>query len=334
MNKAQKKMVSLILIILGAVMLLASIICFAMTGMYVSALEDAMYTSMSVSDLKMLIRAAEGASSLLGGYGEMSDLFGGYSPIPQSQLGAMKFCIGGRGWFLVLGLLFAGCGVALLMMDLDSRTVKRAKDALNKGMNSASLMVKDAVDKATVKCPACGKICTAKTAFCPACGSKMPAPAGKVVCPGCGAMHAAGRAFCTTCGSQLPKPAPAAPRTRTVCPGCGAGFDGHAAFCPECGLKLSAPEPIPLPPVEDKIPCPGCGAMHSPRAAFCTSCGMRFSEAAPAPVFEPAPEPASEPKSESEPAPIREANLFCTNCGAKLPEGAQVCPDCGAPADD
>lgn len=323
MNKAQKNKVSLILIIAGAVMLVLSIVCFVMTGIFVSAMEDAFAmfgVSPSAANLKALFDTAESAASMMGGFG-MGDLYE-LAGVSKGQIAMIKFCIGGRIWFLVLGLLCAGGGVALRLLDLDPRTVKRAKAALSQGVNSASMMVKDAVDKATVKCPSCGKVCSAKTAFCPSCGTKMPAPAGKVICPGCGATHAAGRAFCTTCGSALPKPEPAAPKT--VCPGCGAKFDGRVTFCSECGTKLAAPEPIPLPPVDDKVPCPGCGAMHAPKAAFCTGCGMRFS--APVPTFEPAPA--------AEPEPVREANIFCTNCGAKLPEGAQVCPACGAPTED
>ena len=85
--------------------------------------------------------------------------------------------------------------------------------------------------------------------------------------------------------------APAAPAAeKEKCPKCGAELPDGAKFCLSCGEKIQRDD--------GTVVCPNCGKTV-PKGKFCFECGYKFAE------------------------------NVCPKCGAKLPEGAKFCLECG-----
>ena len=97
--------------------------------------------------------------------------------------------------------------------------------------------------------------------------------------------------------------------------------------------------------------CTQCGAELKPGAKFCENCGAKVS--VPQPAAQPAPAPASAPAGWTCSCGAVNQGKFCSECGAKKPEGAPIykcdkcgwepedpahppkfCPECGDPFDD
>ena len=57
-------------------------------------------------------------------------------------------------------------------------------------------------DISSSKCPVCGKICSAGTAFCPNCGAAMKNPNNSLTCERCGTMLSPNDKFCPNCGMK------------------------------------------------------------------------------------------------------------------------------------
>ncbi len=99
-----------------------------------------------------------------------------------------------------------------------------------------------AMPRAALSCPQCGRLLTAGARFCPHCGSvsgPTSIQAGEK-CPQCGAQAAPGTKFCPKCGSSMiaappSPPPPPPPPTEEVCSQCGAKLTPESKFCPNCG---------------------------------------------------------------------------------------------------
>ena len=90
--------------------------------------------------------------------------------------------------------------------------------------------------------------------------------------------------------------------------------------------------------------CTNCGAQLPDDAQFCTECGQSLAAEQPTTVAAPVEDatrvmPHAEPDGLDVPAeqtmgaPAASAGAFCTNCGARIPDGCAFCVECGAPAD-
>jgi len=66
----------------------------------------------------------------------------------------------------------------------------------------------------------------------------QPEPKAETRCPHCGAIVVAGSAFCQTCGARLAAAQEAAPALVRFCVHCGAQLREGARFCPKCGQTV------------------------------------------------------------------------------------------------
>ncbi len=117
------------------------------------------------------------------------------------------------------------------------------------------------------------------------------------------------------------------------CPNCGTETKDTAKFCPACGFSLT--------PQENRK-CPGCGTEVRDREAFCPNCGRNLQENGkdsgdfqdnPAiteavDTSQDLPQPQKMPAGISSGQPQKQ-NVFCPNCGERVPFGTGFCPNCG-----
>lgn len=241
-----------ILIIVGAALLTLSIVCFIGSHLCASSVFKQMgYGKGSAGDLMTMLEESEAMAGMFGI--SVSDMAGN----SKGAITLFKLMYGLRIWCLVLGLLALGTGLVFHFLLADPKAAGKARAVVSHGVSSASALVKDTIDKTTVKCPNCGKVCSAKTSFCPSCGKKMikteSAPrsekAGKknsVICPNCGKVLPGKAAFCSDCGCKVPEAAP----KEVSCGNCGAKYPIGTRFCSKCGTALTAGARSPEPEIE------------------------------------------------------------------------------------
>lgn len=237
MSKSLKKYSGIVMISSGGILVL-SVVCFIVMNMMLSSMADKLGFNLSGAALQRSLREAEAMASMLG-Y-SLAESLG----VSNFQIILTKVSMAMRFPLLILGILGLRAGLAMYFMDPDSPAVEAARKTIADGVSSASFMIKDTIDKATVKCPKCGKVSSAKTAFCSGCGEKLPQPVPtprpekvshvSVKCPGCGKVYKEKIAFCSECGHKLPEPLP----EKIACPSCGTENKGGAKFCFACGTKL------------------------------------------------------------------------------------------------
>lgn len=257
MKGSDLKKYSGIAIIVGAVVLVMGILCFVVLGVTLGRISSGYGYKISASDAQEMLDQAEGMAQMLGG--DMSDLLG----ISSFQLFLIKFALTMRIPLLVVGILLTGAGVALYFVSADPQTINRAKREISHGLSGASAALKGTIDRATTKCPACGKVCSSKTVFCPSCGTKTVKPETihhaeetstkcTYTCPKCRQVYSKKIAFCSACGQKMPDEVPG----NTFCRSCGAENPSGAKFCSNCGNDLRAhgvddicvPSPAPTAP--------------------------------------------------------------------------------------
>lgn len=228
-----------IALVVGVIVLIMSIVCFAVLGIMLGNLEGEFGYKPTVSEAKEMLEMAEGMAQMLGG--DISDLLG----VSDFQVFFIKFSMSMRIPLLVVGILLIGVGVALRYVHADFKTMDCAKTGIDHSISSASTALKGFIDKATSKCPKCGKVCSAKTAFCPSCGERTVKPeivarppkasAMKTyTCPNCKKVYSEKIAFCSACGQKIPDET----ASETRCRNCGAVNPSGAKFCSSCGNDL------------------------------------------------------------------------------------------------
>ena len=133
------------------------------------------------------------------------------------------------------------------------------------------------------------------------------------------------------------------------CEKCGAEIPNNVLFCSTCGTPVPVKDPVP-----NTVRCTACGQTNSKDTSFCTKCGSPMNVApvapTPAPIATPVPAPVETtiPVPSPVPTPVEtaipvpapvetaipvsapvSATNFCTNCGAKVPQGMAFCQECG-----
>lgn len=228
-------------LVIGAIVLVMSIVCFVVVGTILGNIENTLGYKLTASEAKERIAQAEMIAPMLGS--DVSDMLG----VSSFQIFLIKLTISMRIPLLVVGILLLSAGVALRFVNVDSETMDRAKTEIAHGISSASTALKETIDKATSKCPKCGKVCSAKTVFCPSCGERTVKPEtvarsvkisakSTYTCPNCKKVYSEKIAFCSACGQKIPDEAPKDIR----CSNCGAVNSAGARFCSACGNDLKA----------------------------------------------------------------------------------------------
>lgn len=223
----------------GAILLALSIICFIFVSIILGNIESQYGYRPSAAEAKEMLEQAESMAKMLGG--NASDLIG----MSGVQMFLSKMAITLRIPLLVVGIIVLIGGIAIHILSTESETTNRARAGLTHGISSASAALKGSIDKATSKCPRCGRVCSAKTAFCPSCGEKMVKPEAIVhyekpemkvmfTCPVCKKEYSERVSFCSACGNKMPEEAPREIR----CPNCDAINNLEARFCSKCGTRL------------------------------------------------------------------------------------------------
>lgn len=236
----------------GAIALVMSILCFIVLGITLGKIGSEFGYKPTASEAKEMLEQAEDMAKMLGG--DISDLLG----VSGFQVFLIKVSMSMRIPLLVIGILLIGAGAALRFLNVDSKSIDRARTGIAHGVSSASTALKGTIDKATSKCPKCGKVFSAKTVFCPSCGERTVRP-------------------------EIVARPPKTSATKTyTCPNCKKVYSEKIAFCPACGQKI--PDET-----ASEIRCRNCGSVNSSGARFCSSCGndlevRRFDD-----TFKPAP---------------------------------------------
>lgn len=140
-----------------------------------------------------------------------------------------------------------------------------------------------------------------------------------------------------------------------TCPECHAFVSDMANFCDSCGHPLQnqpkAPSAAPAPPKLPSAPvsasagaragiCSACGFQNIPGEMFCQNCGVQLAPVASAPPPPPRPitsNPEPQPQQIVSPLPrgvcaecgypASQTDVFCQNCGIKLPDAVQAAPN-------
>lgn len=108
------------------------------------------------------------------------------------------------------------------------------------------------------------------------------------------------------------------------CEKCGAEVPKGVAFCSSCGAPM--PKVDMQANTDDYVKCSSCGAMVKKGMRFCTACGQAMTLPSAALVdgeVKTSPELAKE-------VLIETAERKCAKCGAKVPDDAAFCIECGA----
>jgi len=143
-----------------------------------------------------------------------------------------------------------------------------------------------------------------------------------------------------------------------ICSNCGALLSAEATVCPKCGAQVEqsteAEVPLVTKPVtsdEEKVLkelekpkitlflCSNCGAFVSSEAERCPNCGAVMEKGGTEGT--PGETPSTETSVTEKPLPVPEVKIddgaiigVCSSCGAFLSKKAEVCPVCGAPAEN
>jgi ribosomal protein L40E len=103
--------------------------------------------------------------------------------------------------------------------------------------------------------------------------------------------------------------------------------------CRKCGAYIDIPEEIKAKmkrKVEYSV-CSECGAEVPMDARRCPKCGANFDEETEEVVIEASEEEIAERIEKQESS---DDSFECSECGAKVPADADVCPQCGARFDE
>lgn len=117
--------------------------------------------------------------------------------------------------------------------------------------------------------------------------------------------------FCNNCGSSQPS---SAQQAAQFCSNCGQKLTQGTAFCISCGAPTGS-SGIPTPPQS-------AGARPNPGAQ--PNAGYRYTAGSVPPSGRTAPSQPSAPPTYHAPKP----DIFCPNCGEKIPGGSTFCPNC------
>ncbi len=117
------------------------------------------------------------------------------------------------------------------------------------------------------------------------------------------------------------------------CKGCGMIVLPGETVCRKCGAYIDIPEEIKAKmkrKVEYSV-CSECGAEVPMDARRCPKCGASFDEETEEVVIEASEEEIAERIEKQEES---DDSFECSECGAKVPADADVCPQCGARFDE
>lgn len=117
------------------------------------------------------------------------------------------------------------------------------------------------------------------------------------------------------------------------CKECGMLVLPGEVTCRKCGAYIEIPEEIKAK-MKRKVEyteCSECGAEVPSDARKCPKCGASFDEATEEVKIEATPEIIEAHQESKEPS---DEYFECSECGAKVPADANVCPQCGAKFDE
>ena len=229
MNSIPTKKIQRWIIGIGVAVFVLGVACVIGRHLVIKDLSNISGSELTVKQARATLSEAESFATMFGT--TVAEFLG----ISKFKVGLLRFALNFGTPLLVIGILMSSAGIGITFLGSKSDQMQKAKQELSQGINVVSTVVKGTVDKATVKCPNCGKVFASKTAFCSSCGTKLPEPPPtKKVCPNCGKTFPLKTAFCSSCGTKLPEVQPA----KNICSSCGTVNKMHAAFCANCGTKL------------------------------------------------------------------------------------------------
>lgn len=236
-KKKTMKKLGILGIILGGVMLLLCIGCFA--AWYFLPMTWVDYFSFGYGSVsrEMIMRVLD-----------IPTVYGAdYSEVLGTSYTIFKIASIARWILLGLGVMLLGAGILFLILGKGASSAKAAPAA------KKAAPAKSAPAKTWNRCPSCGTACSEGVNVCPACGTRLTAApkASGVKCPSCGHDCPSGVQFCPACGTRLSAPAPKpAVADSLVCAVCGTENPLEARFCRGCGKPLTSAKLSGMPDVK------------------------------------------------------------------------------------
>ncbi len=109
------------------------------------------------------------------------------------------------------------------------------------------------------------------------------------------------------------------------CKKCGQTLQEDWIICPNCGAQIEIEKPV--------LVCPNCNRKIEKSWNICPYCGEKLREMLEEQEYEEEEEEEEEEdeeeEEEEEEQEYEEEGEYCSYCGAKVPEGARYCVNCG-----